>query len=80
MDEYLTLKEVPWILSLLLSAIMQQKTVFDSYLRYWRNEHDNCSVRIAKNKNDTANVIKQASVGIMLTRAIIKIRDISLLR
>ena len=59
---------------------MQQKTVFDSYLRYWRNEDNNCSVRIAKNKNENANVIKQASVGIMLTRAILKIRDISLHR
>ena len=76
LEEYITVKEVPWIISLLLGVIMQHKSVFDRYLRNWRNENEKTS---AKRKNDlSANIVKDASNGIMLSRALMKLRDFSL--
>jgi len=75
LEEYLTVKEVPWIISLLLGVVMQHKSVFDRYLRNWRNENEKTS---AKHKNDlSANIVKDASNGIMLSRALMKLRDFS---
>ena len=61
---------------------MQQKTVFDRYLRNWRNTNNRniASTMATNDKNESDTVIRGASTGIMLIRAMTKIRDISLHR
>ena len=77
LNDYLTASEIPWIISLILSIVMQHKNVFKSFLVNWKSEKGIYLRQPSQNQTsgEEDDITGESLVSVMLLRALLKFRD-----
>jgi len=76
LEEYLSNKEIPPMISLLITIASQHKAVFKRYLKNWKTENVAYESALSPNQiGENSSVIQESAVSIMLLRILQKLCD-----
>ena len=76
LEEYLSNKEIPPMISLLVTIASQHKEVFKRYLKNWMTGNVVYESAVTPNQiGETSSVIQESAVSIMLLRILQKVCD-----